>query len=75
MQYERRSFGIDVTVCPRCSGPLRVIATIRSPQTVRAILEWIGLPSRAPPLVPAEPADVVLPVEEFGPGTDIYSAR
>ena len=58
-----RVFDIDLTICPRCAGPLRIIATIQSPAAVRAILECLGLPSRAPPLSPADPREVALPLE------------
>jgi len=52
----RRVFAVDVTVCPRCAGPLRIIAAIRSPAAVRAILECLGLPARAPPVGQADPS-------------------
>jgi len=53
VQYERRSFAVDVLVCPKCSGPMRIIATIHPPDATRAILTCLGLPARAPPLAPA----------------------
>ena len=33
----RRSFG-DPLVCPRCQGPMRLIAVIKDPQVIKAIL-------------------------------------
>jgi Putative transposase/Transposase zinc-binding domain len=51
----QRVFAIDAFECPRCGGRLRLLAAIESPEAIRAILEWMGLPSRAPPLAPAEP--------------------
>jgi len=39
--------------CPRCRGPMRILATIHPPETTSAILACIGLPVRAPPLAPA----------------------
>jgi hypothetical protein len=52
----RRVFEIDVLRCPRCDGsPMRILAAIHSPEAIRAILESLGLPTRAPPLAPARP--------------------
>ena len=45
----QRVFAVDVLECPRCHGRLRVIAAIHPPAATRAILEHLGLPSRAPP--------------------------
>jgi hypothetical protein len=45
----KRSWAIDVFVCPRCQGPMRPIAVIEDPLVARRILEHLGLPSRAPP--------------------------
>ena len=47
----RRAFALDVWVCPRCGGPLRVIATIADPVAVRRILAPASGPS-PPPLSP-----------------------
>ncbi len=53
----RRVFAIDVLVCPACGGRMRVIAAIEEPRVIRAILDWLGLPARAPPLAPARPME------------------
>jgi hypothetical protein len=59
----RRVFALDVLECPRCFGRLRIVAAIHPPAAIRAILDCLGLPSRAPPIaaVPEsgalEPAD------------------
>jgi uncharacterized protein YbaR (Trm112 family) len=49
----RRAFDIDVLACPRCSGRLRLIATVEDPDAIRAILvAGTGsreLADRAPP--------------------------
>jgi hypothetical protein len=50
----RRVFEVDVLECPACHGPMRVLAAIHPPEATRAILECLGLPSRAPPVSPAE---------------------
>jgi hypothetical protein len=48
----RRVFAVDVLKCPACGGSMRILAAIHDPATVRAILESMGLPSRAPPNLP-----------------------
>jgi hypothetical protein len=50
----KRSWGLDVMRCPKCSRRMRVIATILDPVVVRRILEHLGL--RASPLPRAPPA-------------------
>ena len=52
----QRVFAADVLECPRCHGRMRVIAAIRAPATVRAILDCLDLPARAPPNEPPRPA-------------------
>jgi hypothetical protein len=52
-QLLRRVFAIDVLECPRCGGRLRLLAAIHSPDAQTAMLDCLGLPPRAPPLVPA----------------------
>jgi hypothetical protein len=39
----RRTFEID-TICPRCKSPLRLIALIKTEDTIRKILSAMGLP-------------------------------
>jgi hypothetical protein len=51
-------FATDVLECPRCRGPMRILATIHPPAPARAILACLGLPVRAPPLVPARRDEV-----------------
>jgi hypothetical protein len=52
-----RVFTTDVLECPRCQGRCRLIASITQPDVIEAILTCLGLPARAPPLVPARPPD------------------
>jgi hypothetical protein len=52
----RRVFAVDVLECPDCGGRMRILAAIHNPDAVRAILESLGLPSRPPPSLPAQPA-------------------
>ena len=53
----RRVFAVDVLECPRCSGPMRIVAAIHPPEAIREILDCLGLPSRAPPIARAVPED------------------
>ena len=43
----------DVTVCPTCSGRMKVIAALTETAAIQAFLNAVGLPSRAPPIAPA----------------------
>jgi hypothetical protein len=52
----RRVFSVDVLECPSCGGRMRILAAIQTPGAIRAILEHLGLPSRAPPISPARSA-------------------
>jgi Putative transposase len=48
-----RVFEVDVLQCGHCKGRLRILAAIHPPENTRKILECLGLPTRALPLVPA----------------------
>ena len=48
-----RVFQYDVTVCPTCSGRMKVIAALTEPAAIQAFLNAVGQPSRAPPIAPA----------------------
>ena len=48
-----RVFEVDVLRCERCGARMRILADIHSPDAIRAILDCLGLPSRAPPIAPA----------------------
>jgi hypothetical protein len=62
----RRVFEVDVLQCPACRGPMRILAAIHPPEATRAILECLGLPTRAPPLAPASPAGDTSPDLNLG---------
>lgn len=51
----KRAFDLDVLVCPRCSGQMKVLATIMERDAVRAILAACGFPADSPPRGPPEP--------------------
>ena len=53
MQYENRSFALDVLECQRCRSRMRILAAIEDPVVARKILDSLGLPSRPPPMAPA----------------------
>ncbi len=48
----RRAYALDVLVCTRCSGPMRVIAFIDNERVARQILAHLGLPT-APTFKPS----------------------
>jgi hypothetical protein len=45
----KRSWLIDVLMCPRCGGPMMVISTNQNEATACRILEHLWLAARAPP--------------------------
>jgi hypothetical protein len=49
----KRVWEVDVLECNRCGGRMRILAAINRPEAIKAILECLGLPSRAPPISPA----------------------
>ena len=46
----RRVWAVDVLECGACHGRMRILAAIHSPEAIRAILDCLGLPARAPPV-------------------------
>jgi hypothetical protein len=42
------SFGIEVLVCPKCSGVRRVLAAIHDPGSIARVLLAMGLSSAVP---------------------------
>jgi hypothetical protein len=52
-QRLKRVFAIDIEVCRRCGGRLRVIASIEDPEVIERILEHLG--RDAGPVDPAHP--------------------
>jgi hypothetical protein len=61
----RRTFQIDIT-CSRCQSPLRLIALIKTEDTIKKILASMGLPTEAPKPYPARPP----PSKSGGDGGD-----
>jgi hypothetical protein len=50
-----RIFQIDVSVCPDCGGPMKIIAFITEPESIRRYLRGIGLPTEPPAIAAARP--------------------
>src|SRR5439155_2941281 len=49
---EVAGFDLDVLACPTCGGRLRLTATALDPQTIRAIVLSLGLPTAIPERAP-----------------------
>jgi formylglycine-generating enzyme required for sulfatase activity len=49
----RRVFAVDLTVCPRCTGAMRVLCAINDPPVAQKILRHLGLPTEGPRCAPA----------------------
>jgi hypothetical protein len=47
-QLLERAFGIEVLVCPKCSGLRRVLAAIQDPASIARVLGSMGLPLAVP---------------------------
>jgi hypothetical protein len=45
-----RTFGIEVLVCPKCSGVRRALAAIHEPGAIALVLMAMGLSSAVPEL-------------------------
>ena len=58
VQYERRSFAIDVLACAHCGGRLRLIATLHDPAVIRKILAHLGIAPQGQVPAPAPPAPI-----------------
>jgi hypothetical protein len=48
----KRTFKVDVLVCPRCQTKMELMAIIHDPATIHATLVKLGLSPRAPPITP-----------------------
>ena len=49
----KRVFKLDIEVCPRCGGRLRIIATITQPEVIQKLLDHLQQPQaplRQPPI-------------------------
>ena len=50
-----RVFSLEVTVCPRCGGPMRMSAALTDPDSIRTYLTGVGRPADPPVISPARP--------------------
>ncbi|MBK7948439.1 MAG: hypothetical protein IPK00_06770 [Deltaproteobacteria bacterium] len=55
----KRVFEVDSLRCPACGGRIRLVGSITEPSVARGTPRCLSLPSRAPPLAPANDGDVV----------------
>lgn len=51
----RRVWEVDVLECPKCGGPMKIVAAVTSPDGIRGILRSLGKPTRAPEHARARP--------------------
>ena len=49
----KRVFLVDALACPKCDGRMKILAVITNPDSVRAILDNLRIPSEAPRCHPA----------------------
>ena len=47
-QRLKRVFNIDITICNRCTGEVRIIACIEDPAVIKKILDHLDATSGAP---------------------------
>jgi hypothetical protein len=67
----RRVFEIDVLECPKCGGrTMRILAQIHPPETTTAILDWLNLPCRPPPIAAAEPTELAIAMTDADADAD-----
>ena len=55
-ELSKRVYLVDVLVCDRCGGRMKILCAVRRPAAIRKILTCLGLPSRPPPIAHASPA-------------------
>jgi hypothetical protein len=63
----QRVFEVDALRCPACGGRMRILSAITEPDVARRILEWLDMPSRAPPLCEPKGLPGGVPREESTP--------
>jgi hypothetical protein len=56
------SLTVDVLECPRCRGPMKIIAEITDPKVIKRFLAALNLPTEAPEIERARPP----PQMDFG---------
>ncbi len=48
----KRTFAVDVLVCPKCQGRMRMLALVKEPKSIARYLTGIGEPTEVPPRSP-----------------------
>ena len=66
----KRTFAVDVLVCPNCDGRLRVIAAISEPHVVAKVLSHLGLPTDRPTLAPARASPLPFDFDDLNQDVD-----
>ena len=51
--FSRRVFAIDILLCQKCGGEMKLLAYLTEPTVVQKILLHLGLPTQPRPLSPA----------------------
>lgn len=49
----KRIFNIDIQICPKCQGPVKITTAVEDPIVIKKILEHLGLSATAPKILPA----------------------
>ncbi|MEX1362826.1 MAG: transposase, partial [Nannocystaceae bacterium] len=65
----KRVFAVDVLECPRCRGPMKIIAEITDPKAIRRFLAALDLPTEAPRIERARPP----PQVDFGWDDELHA--
>jgi hypothetical protein len=63
----KRVFAVDVLSCPRCDGPMRMVAFVADERIARKILTHLGLASRPPPRSTRRPRHQQLELADADP--------
>lgn len=50
-----RTFRLEMEICVHCGGPMRIVAALTNPSSIKKYLDGVGLPSKIPILKPARP--------------------
>jgi hypothetical protein len=53
LELLKRTFAIDLEMCPRCGGHMKILALVNSPASIERFLRHLGEPTEPPPLEPA----------------------
>ena len=48
MQYEKRIFGHQVLVCPKCQGAMKIVQVVEDPIVINKVCAHLGLPNTLP---------------------------